>query len=591
MILVAMELLGSWAKTVDTVLIVLLPKPDGGRRPIGLFPTIVRVWMRARLQVARDWEQAHSRPCLYGGPGMGAQRAAWQAAFAVEYAARSGKHLVQSFLDLVKAFEMIPHEHIAAAAAKHGYSAWVLRLSLAAYRMQRVVSVEGLYSRPIVAARGITAGSGFATTELRILLLDVIDSSYILCPSISLAVYVDDMSPYLSHSSREKVVRQVATITDHLISTLQEQYQLEVSAQKSYVVASTYKMACTVACTSRSGKLTGKRAGKLLGAPSGGGRRRSVRPVIKRWRDFRRKIPRVHALRRARLPTHQIVRTAGTPAITYSLEVMGASNAHLHNMRTTIARAAAPEGGGKNPDLVLHVLDADNGTMDPAFDAHILPLKFWSLAIWEKWVCFDALSNALHNVGTKLRNAKSPWSVTTGPVAALVNSLERVGWTLHSYASLSDDRGNQFDLRVDPPAVVCRAVAASVRRWRMARIARAFHGMDEFVHRVETQAGQVTHLLDHDVLDVSRSVRLTRQGRTRVCRATPNWNYSHVSMLTSAISGGQWPQARLASAKKLGVVDDQCQLCRQAVGTLEHMYYCAATRPSFGWLKPDADAE
>ena len=125
---------------------------------------------------------------------MGAQRASWLAAFAAEDAARTDEHFAQSLLDLVKAFEMIPHRHIAVAAVKHGYSLWLLRLSLAAYRLPRAVGVEGVYSRPIIATRGITAGSGFATTELRVLLLDVIDSTYVLWPSIDLAVYVDDMS-------------------------------------------------------------------------------------------------------------------------------------------------------------------------------------------------------------------------------------------------------------------------------------------------------------------------------------------------------------------------------------------------------------
>ena len=70
------ELAGSWASVLDLVLIVLLPKPEGGFRPIGLFPTVVRIWMRARVCVARAWEAAHALPCLFGGAGMGAQRAA-----------------------------------------------------------------------------------------------------------------------------------------------------------------------------------------------------------------------------------------------------------------------------------------------------------------------------------------------------------------------------------------------------------------------------------------------------------------------------------------------------------------------------------
>ena len=68
---------GDWSSALPLVLIVLLPKDCGGFRPIGLFPTLIRVWMRARSMVARDWEELTASPDLYGAKGMGAQRAAW----------------------------------------------------------------------------------------------------------------------------------------------------------------------------------------------------------------------------------------------------------------------------------------------------------------------------------------------------------------------------------------------------------------------------------------------------------------------------------------------------------------------------------
>ena len=41
------ETVGDWCQAVNLVLIVLLPNPDDGNRPIGLFPTIIRIWMSA----------------------------------------------------------------------------------------------------------------------------------------------------------------------------------------------------------------------------------------------------------------------------------------------------------------------------------------------------------------------------------------------------------------------------------------------------------------------------------------------------------------------------------------------------------------
>ena len=81
-------------------------------------------------------------------------------------------------LDLTKAFELVPHDVLIRAARACGYPLFLLRMTLAAYRLTRHVGLDGVYSDGYVASRGITAGSGFATTELRLLLLRCIDSTY-----------------------------------------------------------------------------------------------------------------------------------------------------------------------------------------------------------------------------------------------------------------------------------------------------------------------------------------------------------------------------------------------------------------------------
>ena len=191
-IFAACEALGSWGTAAFHVLIVLLPKPDGGLRPIGLFPTIIRVWMRMRSSVARAWESANALPQLYGGAGMGAQRAAWVAAFQAEKAQADGLEHVAALLDLVKAFERVPHDRLVEFATRRGYSLIVLRLSLATYRLRRAIGIGGAFSSLIVATRGITAGSGMATTELRVLLIDVVESVSRWWPLAQLTLSVDD---------------------------------------------------------------------------------------------------------------------------------------------------------------------------------------------------------------------------------------------------------------------------------------------------------------------------------------------------------------------------------------------------------------
>ena len=72
----AFERYGDWADVLNLVLIVLLPKGDGAYRPIGLFPTPIRIWFKSRLDITKRWDHMTAMPSVFGGPGMGAQKAA-----------------------------------------------------------------------------------------------------------------------------------------------------------------------------------------------------------------------------------------------------------------------------------------------------------------------------------------------------------------------------------------------------------------------------------------------------------------------------------------------------------------------------------
>jgi hypothetical protein len=96
-------------------------------------------------------------------------------------------------LDLVKAFERVPYDWLVRQAQRYGYSLSLLRLTLAAYQLARVVGCNVVYAAAFIATHGITAGSTFATIELQVLLIEWIDEAAALCIAAALAVYVDDI--------------------------------------------------------------------------------------------------------------------------------------------------------------------------------------------------------------------------------------------------------------------------------------------------------------------------------------------------------------------------------------------------------------
>ena len=150
--------------------------------------------MRCRRPTIKEWRKRNARSYRYGGAGKGAQKASWIHAAKAEIASGSKTAYTSVLLDLVNAFETIPHAHILTAAKKHGYNLWILRLSLRAYRVPRTVVVDGVCSSLQVANLGTTAGSKFATEELACLLLYVCDELLEAHPTLDLTEYVDDLT-------------------------------------------------------------------------------------------------------------------------------------------------------------------------------------------------------------------------------------------------------------------------------------------------------------------------------------------------------------------------------------------------------------
>ena len=605
-LLTAAELLGAWPVIAPIVLIVLLPKPDGGRRPIGLFPAIIRIWARARRLAAARWEAQHARGHLYGGAGMGAQKAAWQSAFRAETAALTRTQYAQTLLDLVKAFEKVPHDVLVRSAVKHGYNLWLLRLSLAGYRLPRSVGVDGTYSRTVVAVCGITAGSVFATTELRVIMLDAIDHTYRLWQSVVLSVYVDDCT--LEHDGYGVApVAVVAGATDTLVTYLEDELHLEVSIVKSVTTGSSLALARRTARMTLTRKVKAVRSAKLLGTPAAGGRRRCVAPQRKRIKAVALKAKKVRTLNKMRIKTQAMVRSAGTPALTYGWDVMGASDAVLKAARAVIASMIVSEAGGKNPDAILMVADSAGGTMDPAYDAHTIICKHWALAWWEGWQAPQLLESSFDSAAARLKDAaRTPWDVVTGPVAGLIASMWRLRWTILSPSTMRDDLGNLVDFRCDPPAAVVEVVKNSVRRWQFRKVAANVAGtLPDESDAVLGGGGALrnpmlghyappAHLgpapLPQSVIGISAPLGKLLHGRKARSRLVPGYEVAHRPWLRSAIVGGQWPQVRVTKLAHEDI-DDRCQLCFEAVGTLQHRFRCQAVVPQEGWPVAPANVD
>ena len=544
-LLTACERIGRWPKAVAMVVIALLPKPDGGRRPIGLFPWLPRVWMKVRRDVACEWERLHERPYLYAGVGKGANVAAWKQAARAELArALPGVEYGQVLLDLVKAFERVPHHVLVREAARLQFPLWVLRLSLAAYRLGRVLRVDGAISSVVVAVRGITAGSGLATTEMRILLLHIVDRACALYPAVTPTLFVDDLSAEVAGTKRyilRNLIPFVICVCDGMTDAL-----LEVSQKKSVCTASCDDIGVALAAGLRRYAVAYARRVKSLGAGLGAGVRRNAQVATKRLKAFRQRLPRFRRLRAAGVSTARLLRTGGIAAMTYGQAIIGVPSSILLQQRRSAAAAAAPSNGicGQSLDLALIVADESiGGKADPAYAAHVGPIFEWAQAVWEQWIPLPALMRLVASSKLRLDRAVRPWSVVRGPAAAVVATATRLGWTVHDARRFTTDTGRELDLAIDPPVVVARECEAAVRRWRWRSVEQDFPSLDSGGAGRGAFFGPVMALL-------------------RPKSESPEWTSDLRGALRSAVLGRQWPQSRCFAA---GYADhNRCCLCVEA---------------------------
>ena len=125
----------------------------------------------------------------------------------------------QVLLDLVKAFDRVPYQLLIDEAAHLGYSLWVLRLSIQAYRADRILRIDGAISERIQPVRGITAGSGLATTEMRLVMMRIVEKAWKIAPNVVPTLFVDDLSVEIAGSPKF-VVRNIVAFTKSACSSI-----------------------------------------------------------------------------------------------------------------------------------------------------------------------------------------------------------------------------------------------------------------------------------------------------------------------------------------------------------------------------------
>ena len=278
------------------------------------------------------------------------------------------------------------------------------------------------------ATRGITAGSVFATTELRVLLLQWLDEAAALSRIVTLTVYVDDTS-IEAEGSALAVRLAVTKTTRHFTDSLRS-IGMEFSPTKNACVASSDGLAERIVKALPGLKACSQRRVKSLGGALATGKRRNTQVQQRRLQAFRgvRK-ERFQKLRRiiGAARSHLVLRTGGTAALVYGQANTGVSDSMVLAQRRAVAAASVPGGSG-DLDLTLILADGSRrGRADPAFAAHQDPIGMWAEAVWSGWLSRHALTTLTSFAIQRILGKQSAWSHATGPATSFVASARRLG--------------------------------------------------------------------------------------------------------------------------------------------------------------------
>ncbi len=595
-----LESVGLWPQQVQQALIHLIPKLAGGRRPIGILPTLVRVWERTRRSEVVAWRSSCNRDYNWMSPGRGAERSVWVQSIHEEAARARGDMTASVLIDLVKAFEMIVLSHVWDRGLIHRFPVQILRLALETCSFARRLTYRGAVSKVSSTFTAIIAGGGVATDLLFVALVDAVDA-LILRHEAKVFMIADDIR--LVVEGRElDVADRVQALAEDAIDILERSLLMEVSRDKPGVEGKTVALASTASGRKRIAVgmarlgIRVKTVVRNLGVDFSAGKvaRRRVGPTqAKRVREA--KVKRGRAARLGKKLEHEVVKTAIIPSIIYGNATTGVTDGMCSSLRRSVAASFGPVAGRSTTVRLL----VEN--VDPALTIIMKPIMEWVCAIWDALMIDDVMIAAWRLAATEVGLATRPHTAVTGGAGALWAALRRIGWTMPSHDTFKvqdstilffGNRGvPKGTVQVDPFTIRCfisddyasRALLDS----QVARDLADVAGVRGYPRVVEKEAAQegctVAPRAYGSASHEEHSARVWRRGRfefrddrvvpwvwpiASVVRAAKRAKrYAAAASLRSLAEGGWRTQRKLWADKR--AAHDRC-VCKQAVGTLWH---------------------
>ncbi len=536
-VMLACEAVGHIPDIIALVIVRLIPKRDGGRRPIGLLPSLYRIWAKIRAGEVRDWERKWARDYFAAGPGKSAEAAAWRSALRAELATASNASSASVLWDLLKCFEHGQHFLLASEVEAVEFPMALARMSSEMYKAERRLVLDEAVSQAVHPTRGFMAGCARALALIKVLMIRRMDAYVARHPRVNLDWYVDDVE--LQAVGTRRIVQTISAAVADLREVLR-QLGFALANEKARVIASDNDLVQEI--VEATGGSAGRAAGAAikLGVELTSGKRAGRVGGLKRSR-MRKALARQRRLTKFRAmggSACKVVRRGVIPSTAFGSTVGGVSDAELRSIQRLVARASAPNTRGASTALKL-LLDGD-----PAWSANAAPLYRWAEIAWDTTAptvfrriigtgsvadaaqaqhetaaaaagAFEAqrcLPDSASSAGENRRAfraaqldaaikhaakdaANSSWEAVRGPASAALLTARRIGWTFRDGTTILDERGKLLDMARTAPCcvknAVIRATKASVAAASATRWERPEFGRGIWCRPIQTAAGRL----------------------------------------------------------------------------------------------------
>ena len=200
------EEIGSPALLNQDLIVKLIPKSAGGYRPIGLFPSLARLYGKARQPIIRRWmKEAIPDPMINMASGRRVGDATWRHKILAIIDTDHHKYVLEGLWDVQKCFEHVNRRKLVNIAAALHYPVDLLAVSLSTYRWPRTLLLEkNIVTTPVWPNSGIAAGSPQATYELAAYTILAMRRLAEAWPCARLSLHADDLTFQTAHGSAEQ---------------------------------------------------------------------------------------------------------------------------------------------------------------------------------------------------------------------------------------------------------------------------------------------------------------------------------------------------------------------------------------------------